>query len=189
MRILVYGFGPYKNFRHNITERIIEALPVHPGLAKVVFPVRFERRRFVHVLKKHRPDRVIGLGQCSRRRIELERRAANRKRTRAAGPQQVIRANGPAWWDTTLPLRTGRKVGKSYDAGDYVCNYSMYVMLDYIAQKTPGVGFGFLHIPHDWPLQQAIRVVAGFVKDCNRGAKNPLPKARRGSKAARPSTA
>ena len=36
MRVLVYGFGPYREFRNNITESIIKALPPLPGLTTAV---------------------------------------------------------------------------------------------------------------------------------------------------------
>ena len=49
-RILLYGFGPYRQFRDNITARIIKSLPRQAGLKKVVFPVRFHRAQFVEAI-------------------------------------------------------------------------------------------------------------------------------------------
>ena len=69
MRILIYGFGPYRRFHENITAKIIAALPKRAGLKKLVFPVRFQRAPFVQALKQHNPDIVLGLGQSSRRAI------------------------------------------------------------------------------------------------------------------------
>jgi len=149
MPVLVYGFGPYREFRNNITETIIKALSPLPGLRTAVFPVRFNRQQFIDVLELHKPDHVIGLGQCTRDRIEVESRAINRKQTSDMGPAKPIRKSGAEFLPTTLDINLGPKVGHSDTAGDYVCNYSMYVMLEYISRSGQDVRFGFLHIPHD----------------------------------------
>jgi pyrrolidone-carboxylate peptidase len=149
MLILVYGFGPYREFRNNITETIIKTLPPLPGLRTAVFPVRFNRRQFIDVLERHKPDHVIGLGQCMRDRIELESRAINRKRASNLGPARPIRKSGTEFLSTTLDINPGSRVGRSDSAGDYVCNYSMYVMLEYISRSGADCRFGFLHIPHN----------------------------------------
>lgn len=150
MRVLVFGFGPYGEFRNNITEAIIKALPPLPGLRTAVFPVRFNRRQFIDVLEQHRPDRVIGLGQCTRDRIELETRARNRKRPGNRGLAKPIRKSGAEFLTTTLDIKLGSDVGRSDNAGDYVCNYSMYVMLEYISRSGRDIRFGFLHIPDNF---------------------------------------
>ena len=163
MRVLVYGFGPYKAFRDNITAKIIEALPDRPGLTKVVFPVRFHRTPFVQALEKHRPDAVIGLGQCGRRRIEIETRAKNGRRTRQTDALKPIRQNGPKSLPTTLQVKLGRPIATSNNAGDYVCNYSIYVMLEYLSHMAPQVQLSFIHIPHDYPLSTVTKMVAGAI--------------------------
>lgn len=43
MRLLIYGFGPYKQFKDNITEKILRRLPARNGVKKVVFPARFQK--------------------------------------------------------------------------------------------------------------------------------------------------
>ena len=164
MRILIYGFGPYKQFRDNITEKVIKALSSEPGLKKTVFPVRFHKGQFIEALTKYRLDGIIGLGQCTRRKIAVESRAVNRKRSRHADPGKPIRHKGPRFLPTTLGVKFGRQVGRSNNAGDYVCNYSMYVILDHISRKALEVKFGFIHIPHDCSLSKATQMVAGTIK-------------------------
>jgi len=149
MRVFVYGFGPYGEFRNNITETIIKALPPLPALRTAVFPVRFNRRQFIDALERHKPDHVIGLGQCTRDRIELESRAINRKQTGNMGPAKPIRKSGAEFLMTTLDIDLGSEVGHSDAAGDYVCNYSMYVMLQYISRSGRDIRFGFFHIPYN----------------------------------------
>jgi pyrrolidone-carboxylate peptidase len=149
MRILVYGFGPYREFRDNITETIIKTLPPLPGLRTAVFPVRFNRRQFIDVLERHKPYHVIGLGQCTRDQIQVESRAINRKQASNMSPAKPIRKSGSEFLATTLDINLGSEVVHSDSAGDYVCNYSMYVMLEYISRSGRDVRFGFVHIPHN----------------------------------------
>ena len=82
MRVLVYGFGRYRQFRDNITARVIKSLPEQSGLSTEVFPVQFRRRQFIDALGRHQPDVILGLGQSSRKQIDLETRARNRRRER-----------------------------------------------------------------------------------------------------------
>jgi pyrrolidone-carboxylate peptidase len=164
MRVLVYGFGPYRDFPGNITETIIKSLPAQPNVKTVVFPVRFDKRQFIDALKRHRPDTVIGLGQCTRNRPEIEFRAINRKRASKMGPVKSIRQAGAEFLSTTLDIKLGRQVGRSNNAGDYVCNYSMYVMLDYISRTAAEVKFTFLHIPHDSDPRKGTALVTRAIK-------------------------
>ena len=163
MRILLYGFGPYLHFRDNITAKILRLLARRRGLSKVVFSVRFDRRQFIHAIERTKPNIVIGLGQSSRRRIEIEGQAANRRRARPGLPFRRILPRRPQRLPTTLQLRVGRDAGRSADAGDYVCNFSMYVILDYIRRNHLDIPYGFIHIPHDYDLPKAAGLVDRIV--------------------------
>jgi pyrrolidone-carboxylate peptidase len=158
-RILLYGFGPYRQFRDNITAKIIKSLPPAKGVVRVVFRVRFDRAQFVQALERHRPDIVLGLGQSSRRTLEVETRAANRRRADKHSRARPIRKGGTRWLPTTLALKLGRGIKQSKNAGDYVCNYSMYIMLDHIGRDTCAAAFGFVHIPHDYDLRCAKTII------------------------------
>ncbi len=179
MRVLVYGFGPYREFRHNITETIIKALSPLPGLTTAVFPVRFNRRQFIDVLERHKPDRVIGLGQCTRHRIEFESRATNRKRASNRVSAKPIRKSGVEFIATTLDIDLGSEVGHSYTAGDYVCNYSMYVMLEYISRSGRDIRFGFLHIPYNIDSRKGIALVSRVIAQIQLSSERALRKCRR----------
>lgn len=174
MRVLVYGFGPYKRFSDNITEKIIGMLPSQPNVKTVVFQVRFHKRQFINVLKRHQPDVVIGLGQCTRNRAEIESRATNRQRAGKKGSVKLIRRSGAEFLPTTLEIKLGPQVGRSVNAGDYVCNYSMYVMLDYIRRNAGEVELTFLHIPHDADPRKATALVTRAIKKLQlKARKNP----------------
>ncbi len=165
MRLLIYGFGPYKQFKDNITEKILRGLPARKGVKKVIFPVRFQKRQFIEALKKHRPEVILGLGQTSRsRRIKIERQAVNWRRENKGDRARPIRAGGRKWLGANLRLNGGRQAKISYDAGDYVCNYSMYVILDYLKRRALPARFGFIHIPHDYSLPRARRFLAGAIR-------------------------
>ena len=167
-RILLYGFGPYRQFRDNITARIIQSFPRQSELKTVVFPVRFQRKQFVGAIERYKPDIVLGLGQSSRRRIDVESQAANRRYTRWVYQPKRISRRGPALLRTTLTLKMGRQAGRSTNAGDYVCNFSMYVMLDYIRRNGSKVSYGFIHIPHDYDENKAARLIEKILAGCQR---------------------
>jgi pyroglutamyl-peptidase len=159
-RILIYGFGPYRQFRDNITAKVIRSLPRDPLLKKRIFPVRFDRFQFVRALERAKPDIVLGLGQSSRQKIEVETQAGNRRRARAADAPKLIAPRSARRLQTTWLPRLGRGAGRSKNAGDYVCNFSMYVMLDHIRRRKLKIPYAFIHIPHDCELKRAASVVA-----------------------------
>jgi pyroglutamyl-peptidase len=163
-RILLYGFGAYREFRENITTKIIKALPPQSGLKKIIFPVRFHRSQFVHAIDRVKPDVVLGLGQSSRHGIDVETQALNRRRTHVGDSSKPILVNGPVRLRTTLRLKVGRRVRTSTNAGDYVCNFSMYVMLDHIRRNGRKIPYGFIHIPHDYDLMKAAGLVEKIVR-------------------------
>lgn len=176
MRILIYGFGPYRNFRENITAKILQSLPPMAGIKKEIFPVRFHRGQFISTLKQHKPDVVLGLGQSSQRRIGIETRAANRRRLRRTEPWRPIFRAEAKHLLTTLETHAGRWAGISKDAGDYVCNYSMYVMLREVVRKNLNVAFGFIHIPHDYDQRTARRFIEGVLRQCYRSGAGKITK-------------
>jgi pyroglutamyl-peptidase len=167
-RILLYGFGPYRQFNDNISARIIKSLPARSGLKRVIFPVRFQRSQFIDALHRHVPQLVLGLGQSARKRIEIELQAKNRRRARKSGKSRPIHANGPKTWKATLEIKSGRWISRSMNAGDYVCNYSMFVLLDEIGRRQLKIPFGFIHIPHDYDQFKARRVIQRVLRQCQR---------------------
>jgi len=167
-RILLYGFGPYRQFRDNITAKIIKSLAPRPDLKKVIFSVRFHRGQFVNTLQRFKPDVVLGLGQSSRRGVDVEAQAANRRRARPANPPKRISPHEPARIKTTLALKVERGAGKSRNAGDYVCNFSMYVMLDHIRRHDLRILYGFIHIPYHYEQKKASGLVTKILGRCQR---------------------
>jgi pyrrolidone-carboxylate peptidase len=135
------------------------------GLETVVFPVRFHRGQFLEALRRHNPDAVLGLGQSARSAIEIETRAVNRRRASKKARARPIRQRGLRWLPTTMEIKIGQRIKRSDDAGDYVCNFSMYVMLEQLQRAQANIEFGFMHIPHDADLGQARRLVERVLKN------------------------
>ena len=160
MRILVYGFGPYRRFRDNVTEELIRRLPKRRELRTIVFPVRFHRRQFIDAVRKHDPEVILGLGQCSRgRRLRIELRAVNKRRNDKGEKTKPIIRGSPRQLPTHLKLQIGSVARFSCNAGHYVCNYSMYVILDYLKRRREPVRFGFIHLPHNFDSRKAKRIL------------------------------
>lgn len=169
MRILVYGFGPYRPFRDNVTRHVLRALPPRRGLKKMIFPVRFHRAQFVDAVRQHRPGIVLGLGQCSRGgKLRVEARAVNERRARKADAPKKIVKKGAAQLPTGLRLDLGSSGRRSRFAGDYVCNFSMYTMLDGIARLGVPCRYGFVHIPHDYNPKKAARILDAAIDRVSR---------------------
>jgi pyroglutamyl-peptidase len=160
MRLLVYGFGPYRQFQDNVTAKIVRGLPRRGGRKKLVFPVRFHKGQFLNAIKQHRPDVILGLGQCAHGQgLRIEAQAVNRRRNSPDEKARPILVGGSPSLRTNLRLALGRQGKSSNKAGEYVCNYSMYVILDFIKRHRFPIRFGFIHVPHRYDCKKAIRLV------------------------------
>ena len=153
MRLLIYGFGPYRQFKDNVTEKILRQFPRRAGLNK---------SQFINAIREHKPDVILGLGQCSRgRSLRIERHAANKRRNEKSDEPRPIIPGGAPRLRTNLKLALGGR--SSNNAGEYVCNYSMYLMLDFINRRHLPICYGFIHIPHRYDYKKALRLLADAV--------------------------
>lgn len=153
-RVLIQAFEPFGAYRRNITMAIAAALPLQADWRVRVLPVRFDEAVFREPLESLKPRWILGLGQCPRgERLRIERRAFNQMRDRTQGLEAVIDPAGPAQIAPNWRLSPNHWVRNSYDAGRYVCNYSMYFYSRLAAEY--GYQYAFVHIPRDFPLQRA----------------------------------
>jgi pyroglutamyl-peptidase len=170
MRLLIYGFGPYGEFENNVAEKILRKLPNRSWLKKVVFTVRFHRGQFIDAIERYKPDVILGLGQCSKGRLlRIEKGALNQRRNNQRTKARPILRRGVRRLLSNLPLKLGRQARSSNNAGDYVCNYSMYVMLDYLERRRLPILYGFIHIPYRYDPIKASRILEKAI-----GRINPL---------------
>ena len=177
--ILVTGFGAFPGVPSNPTAAILHDLERHRkrlarlgvALHGVLLPVRYADaddtlRAAVAALK---PDVILHLGVAARRRkISVETLAVNRASPLhfdSAGqrPHQILergaphqlRARVPAASLATATRAAGHAAALSIDAGDYVCNATLYRSL--LWRLAPEVGF--LHVPGTRPpVQPSSRV-------------------------------
>lgn len=170
--ILVTGFEPFGGMPVNPTEQLVSALDeaAVPGvtLHTAVLPVAYDECANVvrDLLDRHEPDAVIACGLAAgRAAVTPERIAVNVKDT--ASDQSIadntgrrpsdepIVPDGPDGLFSTLPVReivvalqaAGIPAAISNTAGTYICNNTMYAVLDHLRRAGRNVPAGFLHFP------------------------------------------
>jgi pyroglutamyl-peptidase len=165
-RVLLTGFEPFAGASLNPSEQIVNALRARDfagiELHTAVLPVDFTESSELlrHLIKLHKPDVVICLGQAEgRREISFERVAINLDDARLADNagrvvlDQPVVAGGPSAHFTTLPVKEmvaavraeGIAAGLSTTAGTFVCNHIFYAMQHALAETS--VVSGFIHVP------------------------------------------
>ena len=167
MKILVTAFEPFQQETVNATMEALALLPdAIPGaqLVKRTVPVVFGQAidTVCAMVEEVQPDAVVCLGQATgRAEVTPERVAINVNDGRIADnsgfqpKDEPIRAEGPAAYFSTLPLRqmiaamqaAGTPASLSNTAGTFVCNNLMYGLLDYLARTGRAIPAGFIHIP------------------------------------------
>ena len=165
--ILVTGFGAFPGSPRNPTERMVQRLQRHSSrLARLgvdlycaVLPVCYAELQgsLASLSTRYRPDIVLHLGVAGRRRrVSVETRAINRAsplHPDASGrlPAQILMPFSAQILPATYPgrrvlaalLQAGVAAEASRDAGDYVCNATLYQAL--ATRLAPQVGF--IHVP------------------------------------------
>ena len=167
MKILVTAFEPFQQETVNATMEALALLPdAIPGaqLVKRTVPVVFGQAidAVCAMVEEVQPDAVVCLGQATgRAEVTPERVAINVNDGRIADnsgfqpKDEPIRAEGPAAYFSTLPLRqmiaamqaAGTPASLSNTAGTFVCNNLMYGLLDYLHRTGRHIPAGFIHIP------------------------------------------
>ncbi len=166
MRVLVTGFGAFPNAPDNPTARLVVDLRrarrhfAQRGitLQTLILPVRFgasaQLDAAIHAMH---PQVLLHFGLAARRStLTIETRAANRAgvlHPDACGrpaPHRQLVPNGPAFRRVRFPVphavaslrAAGIACRASVDAGDYICNETLFHSL---ASDVPCVGF--IHVP------------------------------------------
>ena len=160
MKVLIYGFGPWGKLKENITEEVLIKIKNRKNLRKVVFDVRFCRNQFIEEIVKFKPEIIIGMGQYPQgNKLRIERRAINLKKDLK---EERILKNGPNFLFSTLRIKNSNNFKISYNAGKYVCNYSMYVISDFIKNKN--IKFSFVHIPREYNVAMAVKQIEEIIQ-------------------------
>ena len=103
---------------------------------------------------RHRIMTAIG------RRLRVETQAVNRRRHYKGEKARPIVPSGALRLRTHLRFELGPQARLSQKAGDYVCNYSMYVVLEFVKRRRAPIRFGFVHVPRGYDAARAVRLLA-----------------------------
>ena len=165
-RLLVCGFGAFPAAPRNPSAAAIEALAAQgwsaPGVAVdfLTLPVSWTNTipLILDAVRARPADGILVVGVATTAdafRVEtLGRNKASRTlvdHDGAPGPGPLISADGPGVIAATAPvslmldaiIRANLAARLSDDAGDYLCNFTLYGLL--AAAAAPAVGF--LHVP------------------------------------------
>ena len=161
MKILLYGFKPYKKWKENISEKIVRNIKDRKNLKKFIFDVDFNKK-FIKKIKRFNPDIIIGLGQHPRsKKIRIERKAINLRRKNKKEIPKPISKKGSKYLFVNLKLKKSKDSWLSYNAGKHVCNYSMYVILEFFKDKK----FAFIHFPKRYNVNKGVRYIEDILQD------------------------
>ncbi len=157
MKTLLYGFKPWGKLDKNISQEILKRIKSNKNLKKVIFKVNFNKKKLINPIIKFKPDIILGLGMSGKgNKIRIEKKALNILNKYDNKPKKKISKSGKEFF-VNLRIKKDNNSRISYYAGDYVCNYSMYVILDYIKNKN--IKYGFIHIPKTYNLSKAINFI------------------------------
>ncbi|MDR0271457.1 pyroglutamyl-peptidase I [Paenibacillus sp.] len=172
MKILITAFEPFGGDTINPTERLLEDIGKE-GIAgteiqTLLLPVVFDEcaDKLLAAVETIQPDAVICCGLAAgRTSITPEQIAINLKEVPRNSSvadndgncpyDELINPDGPDGLFSLLPVRKmvdrmkeqGVPASISYSAGTFICNNTMYALLDNIRTKQlPMIG-GFVHFP------------------------------------------
>lgn len=164
MKVLISGFLPFGTHTENSSQIIAEkfkSLQLNGfEFQVVILPVTFcsAFERLKDEIHSFKPDVVICMGLASNRKtICLEKVAVNFMHSKGADNEgvvknhEVILPKAPAAYFSTLPLEAMLEIEASFpvklslSAGSFVCNETMFRLLDYL--KDGQVQSGFIHLP------------------------------------------
>jgi pyroglutamyl-peptidase len=172
MKILISGFEPFGKMNINPTEKLIEAAEkfeiVNVEIATILLPVNYDEcaERLIAKIEDIKPDVVISCGLAAgRTAVTPERIGINIKDTGSGDPypdnkgniptDELINEEGPDGLFSTLPIRLIEKNLKaeqipaaiSNSAGTFICNNTLYAVLNYIRKEKLLIKAGFIHFP------------------------------------------
>lgn len=189
MKVLFSGFEAFGGHDQNPTALLMSALekrlitiPEEMTIDQIVLPVTFQDsyQQLEERIISFNPDIIICFGLAEKRTsLSLESVAVNLMDARIPdnrGEQPVgqkITLSGADSYLSTLPLvgfegalqRAGILVEQSPNAGEYVCNYLFYKLME--SNQDTGRLCGFIHVPLSFSmeeLQKSVEVMLKYLK-------------------------
>ena len=172
MKILISGFEPFGKMSINPTEELLnEAAQFaieNVEISTVLLPVTYEEcaDKLIEKMEEINPDFVISCGLAAgRSAITPERIGINIKDTGSGDPYpdnkgnvpmgELIDEDGPDGIFSTLPNRQIEKnlrehqipAAISNSAGTFICNNTLFAVLNHIQKNNLSTKAGFIHFP------------------------------------------
>ncbi|MBT2662056.1 pyroglutamyl-peptidase I [Bacillus sp. ISL-45] len=172
MKVLISGFEPFGKMKINPTEELLleaEMFEIeNVEISTILLPVNYDECAEVLIKKidDTQPDVVISCGLAAgRTAITPERIGINVKDTGSGDPypdnkgriptDEMIDVEGPDGLFATLPNRQIEKNLKglnipaavSNSAGTFICNNTLYSVLNHIRKNNLPIKAGFIHFP------------------------------------------
>ncbi|MCK4967487.1 MAG: hypothetical protein KAS12_00405 [Candidatus Aenigmarchaeota archaeon] len=152
----IYAFKPFFEEPDNISEKIALRLDSQAH----ILPVVFDSAELLGQIKTLKPTRIIGIGRCRHGKlVRIERKANN-----IIEGLKKINPSGMDNYFSTLKLKTIVGSRKSYNMGDYVCNYMHYSILEFLKKNNLDIPTVFFHVPMTMDLDEAVGVLKKLLK-------------------------
>lgn len=181
-RLLLTGFEPFLEHRHNPTESIVREMDEDVvgdyEIIGRVLPVDYQYAsdRLLQYVEECQPNAIIMLGLAAdRTKVTPERIAINvndslQDNNGNSPEDEPIVEGGPAAYFSTLPikrmtdalLQNGIPAEVSNTAGTYLCNNVMYSVLHALEQKGIDTPAGFVHVPPTFEMTLHHSAHTGF---------------------------
>jgi len=175
--IILTGFGPYSNYKNNISSKIVQALDItefNLKIKKQILSVSWKSsvKQYKEIIKNlsSKPDNVILLGIHSSKHYYLENFAWNFAFGKDIDNQIKF---GVIRYKMNLCLKTKLDLKKIYDAlkdrinlklsnfpGFYLCNYIHYWALSLSYNLYPVL---FIHIPHKECVRRGTETISKII--------------------------
>ena len=177
--IILTGFGPYNNYRDNVSNKVVQALDItdfNIQIRKLILPVSWNSsvRHYKEILNKlsSTPNIVILLGIHSSKHYCLENLAWNFAFGKDIDNRikfGIIRNKFNLWLRTNLDVkRIYSMLKKQIDIklsnfpGFYLCNYIYYWALSLSNDHYPVL---FIHIPHRETISKGVENISKIIKN------------------------
>ncbi|CAM4120493.1 pyroglutamyl-peptidase I [Mesobacillus thioparans] len=172
MKVLISGFVPFGKMSINPTEKLLQEAEKfsieNVEIKTILLPVNYDEcaKELIKKIEGIQPDVVISCGLAAgRTAITPERIGINIKDTGSGDPypdnkgniptDEAIDDQGPDGLFSTLPNRLIEKNLKelhipasiSNSAGTFICNNTLYAVLNHICKNNLAIKAGFIHFP------------------------------------------
>ena len=166
--LLLTGFEPFMTFAVNPSWEAasVAAARFGPRVAAVRLPVEYQSAadRLLAAVDEHRPAAVLCMGLAPEDTFRFEQ-IARKPAAFATSPGAAVLT---ATWDWSTGEAVSRERGvrarRSIDAGQYVCESTLWYLLN--ARAASRRPLGFLHVPaisEAFPLERTIDHVQAIV--------------------------